>query len=205
MATPFADQVLTAFIGGAVGGLLGAGVRWIEQRLERRRRRRALATAMLADLRVMELDMRDLAKVDLAAEVANKRVTRPGQQFLRVSTSDDLFLFKPETVSRLLYIASLVTHIEEFGALYPSVTPASRPLLHHSVRAKAWFLANEVPSVREELLANGGTLPPREPVPVLEGFDLPELGPPAFSEWTLPPKPPSNSVWVNEAGRPRRE
>jgi hypothetical protein len=204
MAEPVVNQALTALVAGAVGGVLGIGGRLIEQRLERRRRRRAIATALLHDLRGVELDSRALALADEAAQLPHVPASRSGQQFRRLIASDDLFLFGAETVSRLLYLVALLTSIDDLWATFPTVTVATRPLLHAGVRSRAWFLATHVRAVKRVLAEEGGTRPPTEPLDMLIGFELPEFGPPEFPEWTVPPDSPRERVWVNEAGRPRR-
>jgi hypothetical protein len=202
MNAALADKVLTAVIAGAFGGFLGAGIRWIEQRAERRRRRRAVATALLDELRVIELNARQLVQEDFAAKIASLPVTRPGQLFRQISASDDLFLLRPETVSRLLFLESLNREIDEDGVLYRSLGDYDRAYLNHRVRSKAWFLATHIRAMRDALVGEGGTRPPKEAIPILQNWQLPELGPAVFEEWTVPPSSQSDGVWVNAAGRP---
>lgn len=195
-------QFVTALIGGAVGGMLTTGFKWVEQRAERRRRRRAVATALLNDLRQLELDARELSKADYAAHIASLPATRAGQSFRRIIGTDDLMLFGPDAVSRLLYLASLVTAIEDYGAMYQKSTGADRPKLNVGVRAKAWIIAKNVGVTKRALEREGGTAPPSEPLDIVQGFELPALGAPAFTEWAVPPMQPSPPMWVDAAGRP---
>lgn len=93
-----------ANIGSAViGALLGLGTKWIEQIRERRRRRRAIATVLLNELRIVELDARQLYEIE---QPALRGGELPGRTFIRIRDSDDLFLFRPTTISRVLNLAS---------------------------------------------------------------------------------------------------
>jgi hypothetical protein len=203
--TALINHATTALIAGAIGGILGAGVRWGEQRADRGRRRRAVSTALLHDLRVVELNVRLLAESDDAARVVNLPGGTFGQQIRKIGESDNLFLLRPETVSRLLYLATLLGKIDEIGALFPKAAVGSRPLLHSAVRSHAWFAANLVPLAKRALQQEGGTLPPIEPPDSLTGFEIPALGEPAFPEWSVPAQTASPPMWVDEHGRPRPE
>lgn len=202
-----AQHFATAVIGGAVGGVFGTGFKWIELRAERTRRRKALATALLNDLRGLELTVRQVREADYAAKVWGFPNSRPGELIKRITGSDDLHLFGPETVSRLLYLTALLTSLGELSTLYPKVTVGQdRATLNIRARAQCHFIANQVRPMKIALERQGGTPPPPESIDVIGGLNLPPLGPPAFAEWSVPDESLSGGrVWVNDAGRPRAD
>ena len=199
-----AGQFLTAVIGGAVGGVFGTGFKWVEQHSERVRRRKALATSMLNDLRGLELHARQLREADYAAR-GTMPGSQPGDVIRRVVASDDLHLFAPNTVSHLHYLASLVAALAEVPALYAKVTNGGdRAALNTRARAQAHFIATHIIPAKIALQREGGTVPSPEPIDVAVGLTLPPLGPPGFPEWSFPPDiHDGGKVWVNDAGRPR--
>lgn len=195
-------QGLTALVSGVIGGFIGSGLKWVEQRFDRRRRRRSIATALLNDLRTVELNARLLMDMDYAARSVSLPTSQLGPILRRVAASDDLLLFSPDTVSRLHYLASLLHNVENIGKVYPKVGEVDRALLNREVRNKSYFVAQSVAATKRALQDDGGSLPPADAIQLLEGAARPELGPPAFKEWTVPSHE-RKMVWVSETGETR--
>jgi len=163
-----------------LGAFLGAGTKWIDDMRERARRRRSVATALLDELRFVELWSRQLTNEERAAAVGGSPA---GSLFLRLRDSDDLFLFKPNTISGLLNLAGLITEIRDRIAQYQQQGNDSG--LHLVVRQQAGFMAGRVPHLKAALAAEGGTMPPAKKLEIVYGAEIPALPPAAFPEWEI--------------------
>ena len=106
-----------------------------------------------------------------------------GGTFLRVRTSDDVFLFQPATISHLLNFAGMLAQMTEMIAKFQAQQAGD--WIHQNVRATAGFLCQRIPVLKADLLREGGTLPPAEPLETVYGTDLPKLPPHAFPEWKV--------------------
>jgi len=167
-------------VGVAIGAALGFGARIVEQARERRRRRRAIATVLLDELRWIELTMRQLHGEQNAARRGGSPI---GSTLLRVRNSDDLFLFSPTTISHLLNIAGTLVAIEDVTAAFQS--KKLDVSAHRLVSANAGFICERIPGVKDDLVREGGTPPPPEPLSIAYDGEVKALPPLAFPEWDM--------------------
>ncbi len=170
-------EFVNLLIGGLVGALLALGTKWLEEWRDRRRRRQALATALLVELRSLELGLRSIAQT-----------TQPDKAFgpiafffdrARTGALADLSLFGGQTVYEVMkfggYVRSCqVAHerLKEPGA--------SDSQLSSDVCTLASYAACRVPLVRGALLKEGAvehtdSLPEFARLP-----KMPVLPPPSF-------------------------
>jgi len=157
------------------------GTKWIETMWSRRKRRKSLATALLEELRTVELNVRYLAEHPEPAR-------RPGGDlsplFKRVVDSDDLLLFKSDLISLLIGFVGVLTDIDEAIVEFRQ-SDRTEHLLHGTVKTKAFFAAGRIAPLKSLLERAGGSPPRHEPLQSLDPDELPPLPPAAFAEWSL--------------------
>jgi hypothetical protein len=174
VAIEFADVAKVA-----AGALLALGTKWVDEVRARRRRRFSIATALLHELRAIEADVRRLTN---HSQAGRRGGTMAVGILRRVTTTDDLFLFRSATISAILAHDGLLRDIEEAIDDYRA-SNGSEDWLHGTVRAKSFFAADGITGLKEALVREGGELPTVIQLETVDPDDLPALGPPAFSEW----------------------
>jgi hypothetical protein len=152
-------------LSSAIGTAFGFGARTAEQIVDRRRRRIAIATALLSELRSVELDARQLVELEKAALRGGEPV---GGAFLRLRTSDDLLLFQPATVTHVLGLAALLATNRDLIAEFQAKKAGD--WVHQYVRANAGFICQRIPKLKADLVGEEGELPPAEPFEVVYGM-----------------------------------
>jgi hypothetical protein len=164
--------ILGAVVGGVVGGAVGYLSSWYQERRDRARRRQATATVLLFELRIMDLALREMYRLD---HPANQFAGPTFPMFDTVGS--DILLFQPASVEAILtawgYMADIRYRLE----------PLERGLVQRGTtwdEDLRWLARRGVEAIvpaRERLLAEGGQLPradvarlatypvPRESVP----------------------------------------
>ncbi|GAC1516561.1 MAG: hypothetical protein NVS1B4_12170 [Gemmatimonadaceae bacterium] len=176
--------VLTLVSGGALA-LVSAGLGFfagdVRKRIDDRRRRAAIATALLIELRWLEQNLRALHGHPQAALSTRQLITPVFDQF----ATDSVLFFRPGTVRGILHFRALVRDIQvSKDVVRPESSSIERA--HHYFRMKAGFAALLIPDLKNRLEADGGTLPPGPPLEVVRYPAVPSLGPPAFPELSEP-------------------
>lgn len=142
---------------------------------EDRKRRKAVASALLFELRPLERQLRTRAEHSHAAESTVVIAMPVYDRFVT-----DLILFSPETLHTLLELRAFVRDLELSAALFTHKPSVVGENAHEYIRAKATMAANLIPRAKVALEAAGG-LPPAdwEIEFVKPGVKL-ELADPAF-------------------------
>jgi hypothetical protein len=190
-------EATLAIVAGAIGLLCGAGIRLLEAAIERERRRRSLATALLSELRSAELDMQLLLRSPHPGDGLGDGVRAP--TFRRVYGSDELTLFRPETVGHIARLVSVAELIAEYRRAFGHYEAPEKALINAEVWAKAYFLAVRVADLKTALLEEGGTPPPPDPVGELVPGKRPPIPDSAFSDWAVPPAG-EGGMLINDRG-----
>lgn len=178
------EAVFSDFGKIALGALLGAIAafgtsRWHEHLL-RKKRRLAVATALLHELRDLEADARRLVS---HPQPANRGGGFSNNVFRRVVSGDDLLLFKPATISAILKFDSMIADIEDAISDFRA-SNCQDVAMHGVVRCKAFFASEQVLDMKNALCDEGGANPPATPLETVDPDNMPTLGPMAFSEWS---------------------
>jgi hypothetical protein len=105
-----------------------------------------------------------------------------GSLFAAIGKSDDLFLFAPAAISRLLHLAAMLADINEAVADYRA-SGRKDMTLHDTVQLKAYFVSIAIRDVYDALLSEGGTLPVPEGLVGLEPGQVPKRPALVFDEW----------------------
>ncbi|MGE0519829.1 MAG: hypothetical protein AB7P78_12615 [Candidatus Binatia bacterium] len=190
--TTAASPAATAAAGGAALALLAA---WAGARLaggrERRHRRRArasLATALLLELRRIDLVLRRLVSLD------NPAAAPPLDHPLIESALRDLTLFDPDTAARIVQLHSALRILQQELADYrvtPPTASARLGQLAATIRARAAAACRAIPALAKALERAGGTPPARHLLDAGSAVGEPSALPPSpfgaaeGDEWTL--------------------
>ena len=195
MGLAFSDGTMRAPILLGLGGLiallatlLGARIAGARERLERRRARRTLATAMLLELRRVDAVLRRVVALDNPASFPS--LDHP----IMEAALRDLTLFQTATAARIAQFHSALRGIQhEIGDYRDNPLRWAGRLgeLNQLIKTRAAAACRAVPQLMKALETEGGTAPPHLHEPpsrtVANSQDLP---PPPFGDtesddWTL--------------------
>jgi hypothetical protein len=180
----------TAGLGPVIGASLGAGVTYMltlrQRREEEHQRRRALATALLSELRFLEMTLQHHFRL---RDNLIEREIYSFQTAVYDQAGANLLLFTAETVYtlHLLYqrIYDLRADLIEFRLLPPDEddhTADPNRGLNVVLCAKATYAAQRIAEVAARLQEEGGMWPP--PIPMLispMSGGMPDMPPPVFA------------------------
>ena len=158
-----------------IGAVLGYWAGWLQKHREEGRRRRSVATALLAELRPLERMLRTRAEHTRAAQ-STVQINMP----VFDNFASDLTLFEAPATHALLELRAFVRDIENSAALFADERSKPDERANHYMRLKAIAAANLIPKVRTLLEAAGGIAPPDPHVDVYPTGKLPPLLDPAF-------------------------
>ena len=164
-----------------LGALIGFSLTGLQQMLDRRRRRKSLASALLIELRSLE-HIITLRYED--EDAAGSRGTIPTTVFDQFSS--DLLLFRHDHLYRLLHFYGFASdirkHLETARARLANGEELEKTT-HDRVRLKAYFALATIGRAKEALEAEGGVLPERlaDHGKVVRG--LPPAPPPSFENY----------------------
>ncbi|GAC1462857.1 MAG: hypothetical protein PVSMB1_13410 [Gemmatimonadaceae bacterium] len=146
--------MLTLVSGGAlalVSAELGLFAGDVRKRIDDRRRRAAIATALLIELRWLEQNLRALHGHPQAALSTRQLITPVFDQF----ATDSVLFFRPGTVRGILHFRALVRDIQvPKDVVRPESSSIERA--HHYFRMKAGFAALLIPDLKNRLEVDGG-------------------------------------------------
>jgi hypothetical protein len=151
---------------------------------EHSKRRAALATALLIDLRTLESTLRQFYKVEHPTKA---RGIAPTLFFDRVE--HELVIFGPDTVSKVL---AVYTSARDFFRLLEDGKQAMEKEqlsgdLDWAVRCKAGFALQNLRPAAEALIQEGGVFPPERRVAHAFRPELPNIGDRVFPRSLLEP------------------
>jgi hypothetical protein len=175
MAIELSDLAKVGF-----GAFIAVGTKWVDELRTRRNRKRAVATALLHELRGIEVNARQAAS---HATPGASGASVPTSLFHRVAGGDDLFLFRPTSIAVILTLDSLLKDIEDALQRYHS-RPGGAWEIESTIRSKAFFVSEEIASVKAALVSERGAIPPPVELQTVNANRLPPLGDPAFPEWS---------------------
>lgn len=170
---------MAAFLLGSLSSLVSAALGYwagfLKKAQEDKRRRKALATALLFELRPLERMLRVRGEHARAAESTVKIAMPVHDRF-----ESELLLFPARTAHVLLELRAYVRDIESTAATFSSGQHAADEDAHHYMRLKAIAAANLVPRAKVVLEAMGGESPIDPEVDLYPRGELPVLVEPAF-------------------------
>jgi hypothetical protein len=170
---------VSAFLLGSLSSLvsvaLGYWAGFLRQLREDKKRRRGIATALLAEFRPLERMLRTRAKHTKAAE-STVQINMP--VFDRFQS--DLVLFDANTTQVLLELRAFIRDIENSADLFARDGTAINERAHHYMRLKAIGAANLIPIAKDLLEGAGGKSPVDPKVALYTVGKLPPLDDPAF-------------------------
>jgi hypothetical protein len=180
---PFEPMTTGQLLSLFVGALLGFGASTIRDMLDRRRRRRSVATAILLELDSFEDMFRAVATADDSLAI----VTSPWSETIARPT-DWFTLFRPATVHELMRLKYRLDSDREEQVERRRDQAEGKRVPERQLTNMAWarkceaiFIVGAIVAARRELRREGGT-PPRELAPV------------RWDEPNVPPLPPSDPV-----------
>ena len=162
-----------------VGAVLGYGAGWVQQRTDRSRRRKGLASAMLLELRRVERTLREISSSDHALLAS---IVFPLSAHKRAM--EELDLFEPPTTAALFDFLGCVADVEHGMALFASGALSRTPQRDWEQQSRAAFAANRVDAVKAALFAEGGRIAPERDISreTTHFPDPPRLDPPGFPQ-----------------------
>jgi hypothetical protein len=171
-------DVQAAVIGAAVGATFAYGGGWLQAWLNRRRKRRSLATILLSELRAADVTLRSSVYADPSGGFI------PTEAFKSFTLlAEAVECFSPTTVSALLDFGAYLDSIRNYqGHIIGGTWPKS-PSTEASLRVLATIAVNRVVPLKAALEKKGGTY---------KGFvrpDIPSGLEPSSTQ--IPPLPPS--------------
>jgi hypothetical protein len=170
---------MSAFLLGSLSSLVSASLGFwagfLKKAQEDSRRRKAIATALLFELRPLERMLRVRAEHTRAAESTVKISMPVYDRF-----ESDIILFPADTVQTLLELRAFVRDIETTAITHSSEKHPADENAHHYVRLKAAAAANLIPPIRRLLEDAGGHSPVDAEVELYPQGKLPPLSAPAF-------------------------
>jgi hypothetical protein len=180
------------FIGTLLGAVIGFVAALLMKYLDDCRKRQALATGLLSEIRLLHLSLRDIHDDTTAAY----RVMEPFQSAMYDQAGTNLLLFEPETVHALNIFYNGVHELQAMFARSRVQYPDPQALAQHyppgdkehkHVRNMATNVDDTVSDVAKQLRKEGGqppgTLPPPRLRPVDGRLEVPELKPSIFESW----------------------
>jgi phytoene/squalene synthetase len=162
-----------------VGAVLGYGAGWVQQRLDRRRRRSGFASAMLLELRRVERNLREIAGSERAADASVRFPLDVHRQAMA-----ELDLFKPLTIAAIFDFLSTIADVEHGMHLIANGRADRGENRTWEQRTRATFAANRIDAVKALLQEEGGRIAPgRDITRERANFpQLPPLDPPSFPQ-----------------------
>jgi hypothetical protein len=163
-----------------LGAFLGFALTGLQAYLDRRRRRKSLATALLIELRWLEYSFRNWYKDE---QIGNWPGTVPMDVYDRFSS--ELLLLRSDRFYAVQAFYSLVedlrrlrTGISEKRGQGKEVTKED----HHIIRVKCAYALELMAAARRALEAEGGRMPTTRPTKVVHFPELPPLPPELFPD-----------------------
>ena len=170
---------LTSFVAGSLSSLLSVALGYwaggLRRSQEDRKRRKAVATALLFELRPLERMLRTRAQHESAAE-SSVQISMPVYDRF----AGELLLFPPDAVHALLELREFVRDLELSAALFANTPGMISGKAHEYVRAKAAMAANRIPAAKELLERSGGQSPVDWELEYVRPGTKLALGEPAF-------------------------
>jgi hypothetical protein len=139
--------------------LLGYALGWFKEQVDRRQRRRALATALLADLRDLEESLHELIAAESAADGMLASTTEVRSKFF-----SELTLFRSETVAAVQDVYSFTTNVERILEAHAEGEMSSPEYSHWVVQLHARNCASCIGRAKSALEKEGGRLPAQKTV-----------------------------------------
>jgi hypothetical protein len=141
---------MEAVIGALIGGILGYAAGWLQQNLDRRRQRKALATALLSELRTADVSLRGLYERPMA-------IFPPGAYSMLDLSPEHMALFRPATIQAVLEIRDLLQLVmtslnEAHAGRQPWESTATY------ARIGAWSGVHRIAEAKRLLESEGGIL-----------------------------------------------
>lgn len=169
---------------GALLVILAAGLGYVAARyqgwVERRRDRLVLATAMLSELRWLEGLLRQVYQHGPAS------FYDPFDHPILAGLVERLDLFAPATAERLSHFYSLLRDVRagmnEYRANAEKLG-TQKDEYRRFLKGKAFFAASAVRELKNALVREGGSLPPKIAEQTIDGAALPALPPPSFDQF----------------------
>ena len=170
-------QEAALIILGAALGYLGA--RYLET-LARKRARKTLATAVLAELRWLENILYQIC------EHGPTSFIDPLEHPMIEAALPHLLLFQPNTAEKLSHFHNLLRDVRGLMNRYrqnaKSVNTRTAEFVHFT-RVKAYYAITAIAGLAEALRSEGGCMPPRIKEQQIEGRVLPDLPPRTFQSF----------------------
>jgi hypothetical protein len=192
LKTPMSDawiQVSGTLLGVVIGGALTYGLTWDLKRRDDQRKRHALATGLLSEIRLLDLSLREIHDDTTAAY----RIVEPFQTAMYDQAGANLLLFKPETIHALNIFYNGVHELQAMFTRYRVQYPNPQDLAqrypprdeeHKRVRIMATNVDDAVSDVADRLRKEGGqwpsTLPSLRYSLAGSQLEVPELKRPIF-------------------------
>jgi hypothetical protein len=148
---PGSSEIIAVLVGVIAAYVAGR----VHERLDRRRRRTAVASALLYELRLMEANMRDIAKAARPSQMAVAAVPYPMHDALLA----ELVLFKPATVQAVLNAYGWFRDVRHNIDLVRNGTLDGGPERDAILQQRARHGAVSVPAAYHALIKEGGTEP----------------------------------------------
>ena len=145
-------EILAAIIGAIVGSIAGFGAAFLQSWQERKRRKRALASVLLLELRGIEYLLREFFK-----NPDNLTGDFNSDHFDRL----DATVFELDGEAARLAL-SLKYRLDEIRVLRKKQEVQIRPRRRDTLKVKLWAAEAEVPKLKAALLASEGVEPPHE-------------------------------------------
>jgi hypothetical protein len=169
--------VIGALVGAVVAGAITYSAGWLQEVRHRERKRRSLATIMLADLRTLDVSARGLFD-------ASPGFIPPNAFRSLALITEALECFSPQTVSALVDVTDRLDGLRSYlERLVTGAFPRS-PMSDAMIRGLVVVLLDRIVILKTSLHIEGGTYHPFVRPLIPDG-----LGPGSTS---LPPLPPSS-------------
>jgi hypothetical protein len=173
-------SAVTQLLALLVGALLGFGTSTLRDVLDRRRRRRATATAMLLEIEALEPNFRRMAADEDAGTSSF-----PLWYETIARTTDAAALFKPRTVHSLLLLKYRLDEVRDDMAQHQRGQDADKQVDDRVAKNRTWarrsssaVLVDLCMQARRALRREGGTLPAATDEVEWHEPDLPQVSPP---------------------------
>lgn len=175
MDPQFRDGAILAIASAALGFIAARSEGWFE----RRRARKTLATGLLAELKWLDGLLRQVIRKGPGA------FYDPFDHPFTESAIAQLTLFDSALTERIANFHAMLRDvragINEYRAR-PGALGAREEEFKRFLKAKAYFAAKAIPSLRDALLSAGGSLPLPNTETTVDGAALPALPPSSFGK-----------------------
>jgi hypothetical protein len=164
--------LIGALVGAGMGALLAYAGGWLQSVLDRRRQRRAVATAILCEMYVAEDLARVLQTEELPGNISAHVPTQSMERFIEYAA-----LFKPPIVASVMDLIRHTADLQRELAIESSVR-GHEDLRHAFMRRLAEIVIRDVERVRPLLLEVGGqySRPSERLTAQLQPPDAPRIG-----------------------------